>query len=324
MPQSDNSCFLVADIGGTNTRVALSQGTNLVEGTIRRYRNAEHEGLAAVLDAYLSAESKIKPMAACVDVAGPVGEGKARLTNLAWDISIPAIAEAVGTAEVALLNDLEAQGYALAHISKDDLVRVRPGQPAPPDAARLVLNVGTGFNATPVFKTSDGWLVAKSESGHASMPTRTAADERLCAFVEQQHGFVAIDDILSGRGLERVFAWLSREAGDNLRVSSTEIIEGCRTGSNPRAIETVETFTRLLGLVAGNLALTQLPFGGIYLVGGLASAILPFMEQFDFETSFSDKGRFSEFMDAFPICVVQDDYAALKGCAAFLQKKTTA
>ena len=72
-------------------------------------------------------------------------------------------------------------------------------------------------------------------------------------------------------------------------------------------------------MVTGSLALVQLPFGGIYLVGGLSSAILPFMDQFDFEGAFLDKGRFGPFMDSFPIHVVQDDYAALKGCAAFLQ-----
>lgn len=322
MPQSDNSCFLVADIGGTNTRVALSHGTDLIEGTIRRYRNAEHDGLNSVLEAYLAAESNIKPKAVCVDVAGPVGVGRARLTNLAWDISIAAIAEAVGTDQVALLNDLEAQGYALEFISADDLTMVRRGRPAPSGAARLVLNVGTGFNATPVFKTSHGWLVSKSESGHASMPTRTKADQRLCAYVEQRHEFVAIDDILSGRGLERVFAWLAHEAGDEIQLRSAEIIEGCRTSANARAVETVTIFTQLLGLVAGNLALTQLPFGGIYLVGGLSSAILPFMQRFDFESAFRDKGRFSDFMDAFPIHVVQDDYAALKGCAAYLHSMT--
>lgn len=322
MQHADNSCFLVVDIGGTNTRVGLCAGTTLIDGTIRRYRNTEHAGLAAVLESYLSAEGNVVPKAVCVDVAGPVNDGRARLTNLAWDISIPAIAQATGTQQVALLNDLEAQGYALEFLARYDLTLVREGHAAASHATKLVLNVGTGFNATPVFWTKSGWYVAKSECGHASMPTRTAADQRLCAFLEEHHGFTAVDDVLSGRGLERVFSWLACEAGDSQQMSSTEIIESCRTGGDARAVETVEVFTRLLGLVAGNLALTHLPFGGIYLVGGLSSAILPFMEKFDFEQAFRDRGRFSEFMEAFPIHVVQDDYAALKGCAAYLQSKT--
>lgn len=318
MSHPDEKYYLVADIGGTNTRVALSDGVDVLKPTIRRYRNAAHPGLETCLRAYIEAEGNVRPRAVCVDVAGPVRDGRARLTNLDWDISTESIAQATGTGHVALLNDLQAQGYALEQISAEDLVCVREGAPAAPTAAKLVVNVGTGFNATPAFSTGSGWLVATSESGHANMPTRTAADVRLCEYVERQHGFTAIDDILSGRGLVRIYSWLAHEAGEDQAPSSADIIAGCQSGSDPRAVETVRIFTRLLAMVTGNLALVQLPFGGIFLVGGLSSAILPFMKDFGFDADFRDKGRFASFMDSFPIHVVQDDYAALKGCAAFL------
>jgi glucokinase len=37
-------------------------------------------------------------------------------------------------------------------------------------------------------------------------------------------------------------------------------------------METAKLFTRLLGAEAGNLALIHLPFGGVYLCGGVARA----------------------------------------------------
>lgn len=322
MSNPARSSFLLADIGGTNTRVALSDGLSLIPDSIRRYKNAENERLDTVLDAYLTAHGIPTIDAVCVDVAGPVQGDRARLTNLDWDISTQAISQVAGTRNVAIVNDLEAQGYAIEHIDAADLAEVRKGQSADAKAPKLVVNIGTGFNATAVFNTSDGWFVAKSESGHANMPARTPADVRLCAFIEETYGFAAIDDVLSGRGLVRVYEWLAHEAGQQSSPSSTDIIEGCRTGADPLAVETVACFTRLLALVTGNLALTQLPFGGIYMVGGLSGAILPFMEQFEFEKAFVDKGRFSGFMDAFPVHVVQDDYAALKGCAAYLTSNT--
>ena len=321
MSNTTRSSFLLADIGGTNTRVALSDGLSVRPDSIRRYKNAESDGLDKVLDTFLSAHDRPTVDAVCVDVAGHVHENRARLTNLDWDISADAISKVVGTQNVAVLNDLEAQGYAIEHINPADLAQVRKGHSADPKAPKLVVNIGTGFNATAVFSNSDGWFVAKSESGHANMPARTAADVRLCTYIEKTYGFAAIDDVLSGRGLVRVYEWLAHESGAQVAPSSTDIIEGCRTGADPRAVETVACFTRLLALVTGNLALTQLPFGGIYMVGGLSGAILPFMEQFEFEKAFADKGRFSAFMDAFPVHVVQDDYAALKGCAAYLMNR---
>jgi glucokinase len=222
---------------------------------------------------------------------------------------------------VALLNDLQAQGYAVGHVAPEDLLQIRPGPKPAEGAARLVVNLGTGFNASPVFMTPSGPYVATSESGHASMPVRTAQDLRLCDFVAAQHGFAAIDDILSGRGLEHVHAFLATEAGENRKLDSAAIIAGCRDGSDPLAVEAVRYFIRLTALVMGNLALVQLPFGGIYLVGGLSSAIAPFVQDAGFEAAFRDKGRFAAFMDDFAIHVVQDDYAALKGMAAYLQNR---
>jgi len=57
----------------------------------------------------------------------------------------------------------------------------------------------------------------------------------------------------------------------------------------------------MLGAVAGNLALTQLPFGGIYLVGGVSRALAPYFDEFGFHDAFRDKGRFSSFMDSFTV-----------------------
>lgn len=316
--------FLVADIGGTNTRVALSEGGAVRTSTIRRYRNDEHPGLEPVLQNYLATQDNIVPQAACVAIAGPVRDGKGRLTNRDWYMEEASIGTATGAAHVALLNDLQAQGYALDHVAAGDLLHLREGKHAPEGAAKLVVNLGTGFNASPVFMTPSGPFVATSESGHANMPMRNAQDLRLCAFVEKQHGFAAIDDIMSGRGMERVYAFLSHEAGENKTRDSAAIIGGCRDRSDPVAVEAVSYFIRLAAMVMGNLALVQLPFGGIFLVGGLSAAITPFLEEAGFEAAFRDKGRFGGFMDDFGIYVVQDDYAALKGMAAYLDNRLSA
>ncbi len=321
MSQTVTTPSLVVDVGGTNTRVALSQDGKVQMETIRRFRNAEFDGLELVLQEYLAAQSDVHVLAACVAIAGPVRDGQGHLTNRNWQMDETSLGEAMGTPQVTLLNDLQAQGYALDHVADEDLLQLRAGPDVPAGAAKLAVNLGTGFNASPVFVTPSGPFVATSESGHANMPVRNVQDMRLCAFVEARHGFAAIDDILSGRGFEHVYAFLSSEAGENKTLSSAEIIAGCTDGSDPIAVQAVHYFIRLTAMVMGNLALIQLPFGGIYLVGGLSSAIAPFIEAAGFEAAFRDKGRFADFMDDFAVYVVQDDYAALKGMAAYLHNR---
>ncbi|MBV0912080.1 glucokinase [Anianabacter salinae] len=308
---------LVADIGGTNTRVALCDGPSLLTETIRRYKNADHPGLESVIRQYFADEGAVDCSGACVAAAGPVRGGVANMTNLDWTIDGSTLARATRAETVGILNDLQAQGHAIGRIAPGNIRSVVPG----PDGAagdKLVIGVGTGFNAAPVHETAAGRYVAASEAGHANMPIRTEAELRLCQFVETAHGFPAVEDVLSGRGLERVYHWLGHEAGDPSERSSTEIMTALASGDDPRAEEAARLFTRILGTVAGNLALIHLPFGGLYLVGGMARAMAPHLDRFGFKDAFRDKGRFAGFMQNFSVDCVEDDYAALTGCAAHL------
>ncbi|TMV83206.1 glucokinase, partial [Thioclava sp. BHET1] len=182
MSSSAQAPSLVADIGGTNTRVALAQGKRLVEGSVRRYSNADVPGLESILRRYLSEEEVGACSGACIAAAGPVHEGVATMTNLDWTIGPDMLRRATGADHVAILNDLQAQGHALGAIAGDKLRQVialpEDTAPAPEHATKLVIGVGTGFNAAPVHETASGRLVAASECGHISMPVRTETDLR--------------------------------------------------------------------------------------------------------------------------------------------------
>jgi glucokinase len=318
MPRPADTYSLVADIGGTNTRVALALGPELLPETIRRYRNADYPGLESVLRAYIAEEDGVDCKGACVAVAGPVHDGKATLTNLDWTIDRAGVARAAQAETVAVLNDLQAQGHALGRIAPENLRRVIAGPQEPIGTTKLVIGVGTGFNSSPVYESPLGRIVPPSESGHVSLPIRTEADLRLMRDVETIHGFPSVEDVLSGRGLERVYAWLSEEAGHPAEKAAADIVAGCADGSDPLAREAVRVFVRILGAVAGNLALIFLPFGGVYLIGGVMRHVAPFLDEFDFAGAFRDKGRFAGFMGNFGVAVVEDDYAALAGAAAHL------
>lgn len=326
MTHPANTLSLVADIGGTNTRCALANGQDVLPDTIRRYSNAKYSGLEAVLRTYLQDEGDVNLAAACVAVAGPVRDGKATMTNLDWTIDRETLMRATQTETVAILNDLQAQGHAIAEL---DAASLRPIIKGPDgaqgsNAVRLVVGVGTGFNAAPVFETALGRFVPPSESGHANLPIRTEQELRLCQFVSTTHGFPAVEDVLSGRGLERVYSFLGQEDGTMRAASAQDIMAACAHGDDVHATDAATMFAGILGTVCGNLSLIQLPFGGVYLVGGVARAFAPYLTQFGFVDAFCDKGRFAGFMSNFSVSVVEDDYAALLGSASHIESLRSA
>jgi glucokinase len=162
--------------------------------------------------------------------------------------------------------------------------------------------------------------VPPAEAGHSALPVGTEEEFRLAGAVARTHGFPSIEEVLSGRGIERVYAWLGDGEGDGepAAASAAEILAAASDGRDPRAAAALRLFVRTLGAVAGDLALIYLPFGGIYLAGGVARRFAPWLAQMGFEGTFCAKGRFSDFMRQFPVSVIDDDYSALTGCAAHL------
>ncbi len=314
--------FIVADIGGTNTRVAFAEGNRLLVKSVRRFRNAEHPSFEAILRRFLDEGQDIECVGACVAVAGPVDHGVAELTNLDWRIDTDTLRGVVRGENVALLNDLQAQGHSLDRIGGNDLCEIIPVEGGRCHDTRLVIGVGTGFNIAPVHYGGSGSLVMASEAGHATLPVRTDADLRLMRFLETTRGFPDIEEALSGRGLETIHAWLGRESGDPRTAKASGIISGFEAGTDPCAEPAMRMFVRLFGTVAGNLALVHLPFGGIYLCGGVARAFAPHLADLGFIDAFRDNGRFSGLMERFGVAVITDDYSALAGCAAHLNGMT--
>lgn len=310
-----NTLSIMADIGGTNTRVAVANGLVVDPNSIERFRNAENAGLEEVLTKYLAQRPEMKPTSACAAIAGPVKNGKGTLTNLNWTVDEELLKRATGATASSVINDLQAQGHALEHLSMDQTILAKDGAAGDTHAARLVVGVGTGFNAAPVYRTDTVTLVPPAEAGHVDLPTPTDELKSLGTHFAAQNGFCSVEDILSGRGLSHVYEWHSGQSAD-----PAEIMSAHAANSDAVASATVATFSRALGTVVGNLALTTLPFGGIYLVGGVSRAVSPYLKDCGFEDAFLKKGRFAEFMKQFRIHIVDDDYAALLGMAALLEE----
>lgn len=307
---------LVADVGGTNTRVALARGDRIDSASIRRFRNDDFDSLDAVLTRYCS-DAGAHPDAACAAMAGPVVNGTARLTNRDWQIDGAALTAATGARMTAILNDLQAQGHALGHLPEGGLRLVRPAPaPAAEDparATRLVIGVGTGFNIAPVYADPHRF-VPPAEAGHALLPLRSDNDMQLARQLARDHGIAAVEDLLSGRGIEAAYSFVT---GGQHR-DGHEIMADIDSDTSSRAAARI--FACALGRVAGDLALIHLPTGGICLSGGMSQAFGPHLMALGFEESFRDKGRFAPFMDQFAVATIEDDCAALIGCAAHLSR----
>jgi glucokinase len=93
------------------------------------------------------------------------------------------------------------------------------------------------------------------------------------------------------------------------------ISEAALVDKEPVCMEALDLFVSIMGAVAGNLALTGMTTGGIYLGGGIPPKILSKLDDGTFTEAFTAKGRFSDLLSTIPVRVILNDKAALLGAA---------
>ncbi|MAI58987.1 MAG: glucokinase [Rhodobacteraceae bacterium] len=303
---------LVADVGGTNTRLALSEGKSLKHETIRRYKNSFTSSFEEIVEQYLSDIPVSQIHSTCIAVAGPVHQGWAELTNIDWKIQNDQLKKLLNTRISFIINDMQAQGYALASLQAKEVQHVYGAKNIDLSKRMLVCGIGTGFNIALVLPTNTRFIVPPSEAGHARLTAGNSIEQKIVDYLINTRGFAEIEEVLSGRGMALINSVLFPKNSRN----SEEII--AQATKDPEAKQVIDIFTTIMGSYLGDLTLTTLPEGGIFLIGGVSRAISKFLKEDTFGFGFCDKGRFSDFNKNFGIHLIIDDYAALKGCANYL------
>jgi glucokinase len=315
--------ILAGDIGGTKTHLGLYRtGDGLTRVRDRVYPTQDFASLEAVLSDFVQDE---QVTVACFGVPGPVIRGRSHATNIAWEIQEQSLSTALRGASVQLVNDLAATAYGMLHLEPAEVVELHKGEELDQAANIAVIAAGTGLGEAGLMAVSAGWHALASEGGHCDFAPRGAEQVALLHFLEREFGHASYERAVSGPGLHNLYRflveylpepepeWLKQRmaAGD----ASAVLSEVALAGQDQRCVHTVELFTEIYAAEAANLALKFLAFGGLYIGGGIAPKILPFLQRGGFMRSFLSKGRLNEVLERMPVRVSLNEETALLGAA---------
>lgn len=321
----DASFALVGDIGGTNARFAVAdlQGARPSIVLTGNVLCKDHKSLAAAADAFLvSAKLAALPATATIAVAGPVADGAARLTNAPWDASEAELME-LGFTRARLVNDFEALATGVAELEPEDSLPIGPDLPGLTRAPVVIAGAGTGFGlAALVWRAEGPAQVVASEGGHASFAPTTDLEMEILRALVRRHGRVSIERLLSGPGLQALYAVLAEIGGTaaDPDISSEGVVARARAGADSLCVEAVEAFCAVFGSVSGDAALTFGARGGVYLAGGLVEGVESFLTDGAFRGRFEAKGRLSGFVETIPTRLVTQPHTALLGAARIARR----
>lgn len=304
--------LLVADIGGTNCRVAIVDAPGSAPRVIRRLSTKDEPTCEAAL-AKAIATACVRPRAAVLAVAGPVIGLGAELTNAGWSFDGPSLMAALGVEQGVLLNDFEALATCLPVLGAADLTAISAGRPA--DGARLILGPGTGFGAAALVGREGRYTIMPTEAGHIELGPVTADEFALWPLIGRMDGRITVESVLSGAGLARLDTALRRLGGTEALCAEGADVSLRADEGDTTALAAIRLFGRLLARVAGDMALACKATGGVFVAGGIAPKLLPRFDLSEMRKAFSHKPPMEALMRDAPLWIVTGPDPAERGLA---------
>lgn len=325
--------ILAGDIGGTKTRLAAfeERDAQLVALVEEDYPSSKYSTLEEIIRLFIDSH-KLKIQAACLGFAGPVRQGQAVATNLPWAISVAELAKCLQTADVWIINDLEANAYGIDLLLPQDFYIINTGKADPQGNAGLI-SAGTGLGEAGLVYDGKKLKPFATEGGHCDFAAKSALEVELFNYLQVRYGTVSWERVVSGTGLFNIYSFLrDTSRGEDPDWLTAEILQkdsaacisqAALKGMSNLCDMALNMFVTFYGAEAGNLALKLMATGGIYIGGGIAPKILERLKTPLFFQSFASKGRLEKVLKDIPVRVILNDKTALIGAAHYTQLKRT-
>jgi len=309
-------------VGGTHVRVARATATGDSAHPVRlvgyrKYRNADHAGLGAILRDFLD-DAAEQPTHCVVATAGHAREDGTVITaNVPWPLSARVLEREVGLEQVHIVNDFEAVAYAAAQIDASGVMQLC-GPETAPRGPTLVVGPGTGLGAALWIPTGDHAVVLATEAGQASLAASSELELAILRHMQGQRAHVSIEHALSGPGLINLYHALCALEGQRPALASPDAITAAAmSGEDVQARSALDVFCGLLGSTIGDMALLYGAHGGVQLAGGILPQIRDYLRSSSFVQRYLNKGPMGEALQRIPVRIVEHGQLGVIGAATW-------
>jgi glucokinase len=308
---------MVADVGGTNTRIALFDPAAGELRALTVFKNRDYQRFEDVISAWLGNLDEPAPQQCCIAVAAPPSRDLVKMSNMDWSFSCSELARRHGFRRLVRINDFESNAYALPHLGSEELTLLHRGEVTGPSPSLAVVGPGTGLGGGFLIRMPNGEHRAQAcEPGHSGLSPVTELEMELFALLLSRHEYIYTELLVSGPGLLRLYQALAEIRGTAAPASEpAEISRRAVTGTEELSVLALNTFCGLLGSACGDFLLTTGSYGGLYLAGGILPGMTPFLSASPFLQRLQAKGAMRDQLARVPVQLIKGGYPGLIGAA---------
>jgi glucokinase len=320
-----NEVVLAGDLGGTKINVALFQPGEDGFSEIRQhsFHSKDYSSLTAVIKQFMG-DDKV-PATISIAVAGPVIDGRVKITNLPWELDSHEINQELNTT-VFFINDLEANAYGLAALKQDELYTLCEAN-EDLSGNLAILAPGTGLGEAGLYWDGKNYHPFATEGGHSPFAVQNELDFALYNWLRKQFNFVSSEHVVSGMGIHNIFRFLTEEMNNAIPAwldaelktedPSAVISENAIAKKSGVCVETMDLFVRYLATESSSLVLKYKATGGLFLSGGIPPKILPLLQKDRWQRLFFESDRMEKLLQQTPVHIILNQKTPLLGAAYY-------
>lgn len=315
MPPASQSRRLVADIGGTNSRLALFDPQTGQLRSVHSYLNREFARLEDVITVWLETLDETAPKDCCLAVAAPPSGDRVRMLNIDWSFSGQQLAEQFGFEHLRCINDFESNAHSLPFLKESDITTLHTGTKGVSNKLATV-GPGTGLGGATLQLSGKSALACACEPGHMGLAAASEMELEIFRTLQPRYGEVYAELLVSGPGLQRLLQSVAEVTGRNAPVLDPEqISKRALSQECDLCVTTLTTFCNLLGSICGDFVLANGAYGGLFLAGGIIPEVIPLLQASDFRQRLKSKGNMRKHLEKLPVHVITCGTAGLIGAA---------
>lgn len=307
---------LVADVGGTNTRIALYDRQTNEFRALKTYLNRDYDRFEQVIQSWLESLSEPQPVEACIAVAAAPSEDYVTMSNMGRSFSCSTLGRQFGFSKFHWINDFTAVAHALPYLTASQRQVVHAGAPQQGCNHFAAVGPGTGLGGATIERIGGQHYASACEPGHMGLSPGSRLEIELFELLLNKHRSIHAELLISGPGLQRLYeAICELQSTAVVKHDPGEVSAAALSGTNAQCVSALETFCALLGSCCGDFLLANGAYGGLYLAGGIIPNILPFLSSSRFHQRLCEKGGMQEHLAKVPVYAITAAQPGLIGAS---------
>lgn len=273
---------LIADIGGTNARFALSPQAGVLD-RVQVLATRDFDTIESAIESYLT-RCGVPCNKAVIAIAGPLNKDPMQMTNCHWSVSKKSLSKRFFHQGVQLINDFEANALLIPYLNDQQRITIGPA-PKKPINPCVVIGPGTGLGVALAIP-GEPWQTLATEGGHCGLAPHNALELAIFEYWLSRNATITRELFLSGQGLVNIYKAISAINGENYPHNNPKDIQEAACNNNdPNAVQSLHVFCELLATAACDQVVSAGAWGGVYLAGGMISHF----QQFFLDSNFRDR-----------------------------------